>query len=561
MKNKKKKRSLQTYSLGTSKNGVVKIYNETPQEALAENDIAKAKAKYEAESNPWTMALTMLGNMGVQYGSSMMGSYGGAMSGAMQGGSALASMENGGEVGSETVEVEGEEVAEMPNGEMTEFKGPKHEQGGIKVTLPEGTKIFSDKLKVKGKSLADRKKAREGKMNNLLKRLDENPTDKILKQTIERTQESNQMEELADFQLQEFANILDGLQTFAYGTAKEGLKKMDNGGTIGDPRPYFSKGYDNTMYNDYIANYMLKNPDFNIDDEASRKALQKEVGVTQDGIFGPKTFEALQSKYPMQSVNELEPKGTVGTKMEISNPDLTIDLKNKMADTAKGADGNVVDINKTGNNNPGFTAGDATGMIGTAISVIGPYLQTLKNRAEDTPNINAYKNFGEDALETNEETQGYIAGQRDNAITRILRNRNATVARNRNSARGVNTMRALDLTADQNVNRAMSDIYDAFSRQMIGILSEKAGLENVQDQMVMSGEEKRDIADRMDKDNYRTQLAQNWANIGAGVQKIGQDINQSKENQDFMDILPDLSQYGLGYVYDENGNLTIEKVQ
>lgn len=46
-----------------------------------------------------------------------------------------------------TAEVEGEETAVLPDSELVKFKGKKHDQGGIKVDLPNGTRIYSEHTK------------------------------------------------------------------------------------------------------------------------------------------------------------------------------------------------------------------------------------------------------------------------------------------------------------------------------------------------------------------------------------------------------------------------------
>jgi hypothetical protein len=43
-------------------------------------------------------------------------------------------------------EVEGGETAITPNGRNIQFRGPKHNNGGIKTNLPAGTRIFSDRI-------------------------------------------------------------------------------------------------------------------------------------------------------------------------------------------------------------------------------------------------------------------------------------------------------------------------------------------------------------------------------------------------------------------------------
>lgn len=53
---------------------------------------------------------------------------------------------NGGLSGG-NAEVEKEEVLQQPNGQVNQVNGPSHELGGVDVNIPDGTKIFSDRLK------------------------------------------------------------------------------------------------------------------------------------------------------------------------------------------------------------------------------------------------------------------------------------------------------------------------------------------------------------------------------------------------------------------------------
>lgn len=48
------------------------------------------------------------------------------------------------------IEIEGGEFLLLPDGNLEVAKGPKHTKGGIDTILPEGTKVFSNKLKPKG---------------------------------------------------------------------------------------------------------------------------------------------------------------------------------------------------------------------------------------------------------------------------------------------------------------------------------------------------------------------------------------------------------------------------
>jgi hypothetical protein len=83
--------------------------------------------------------------------------------------------------GDAQIEVEGNEILEAPNGEMMKAKGPTHEEGGIAMNVPDGTKIYSDRLGMEGKTMQQRKAARERALARLEKYMDRNPADQLLK--------------------------------------------------------------------------------------------------------------------------------------------------------------------------------------------------------------------------------------------------------------------------------------------------------------------------------------------------------------------------------------------
>jgi hypothetical protein len=125
------------------------------------------------------------------------------------------------------VEVEGEEMYEMPNGQTGEFQGPKHENGGIPIALPEGTKIYSDRLKVNGKTMAARKEKREANIKKLEKLLTKNPSDRFIKEALQRQQETASLEEQQDMQMQEQANQQQAIQEQAMEEMLMGAAQQD----------------------------------------------------------------------------------------------------------------------------------------------------------------------------------------------------------------------------------------------------------------------------------------------------------------------------------------------
>ena len=208
---KKNKRKLSKYGLGTTQN----IPN--PSEIIAESHLNADKAVAEAKTNPAVVALQTAGNLAMQYGTANGGmgtvkgleKFGGVLDGIMTT-TGMASFAKGGKA-SGKIEVEGEEVVQTPNGKAVKVKGPKHEDGGVKLDVPPGTDVYSDRLEVGGESMADRKLKRDRRVKRLMKKLD--TKDKILTDSTKRELSELEMEDRRDMALQGIARSLDQLNT------------------------------------------------------------------------------------------------------------------------------------------------------------------------------------------------------------------------------------------------------------------------------------------------------------------------------------------------------------
>lgn len=591
------------YAYGTGRNQVVRNYLETPAEAMAENNIAKVKAMEEAESNKLAMGIDLIGNMALQYGAANGGQFGQIFSQAAVAGNQYASMGYGGTTGpgdktnekltaeqtaevnastgiefteeganqlfelmtgnsqTETrelnlgkykgtkyfnvkdqgtdfivnptksnpqnaagynkmikylkemnpgvtianngyvqfkdrmayggttgsnVEVEGKEVAETIDGTDIKFQGPSHEAGGIDVTLPAGTDVFSDRIKVKGKTMAERQTARKNKLN----KLEKNADNKVSKATLKRTDDNLEAQKQKDLEIQEIiSNMMNA------GKSKAAYGQTGNNGIL-----------------DLLKGLFTGN--------------QQEGNIDYDGI--DKTFEN------MGISDDASVSGA-----ETLNP--------KTGNFAPEGNGTTTSPNVSG------TFGNTVGLLGNLISSFSPRDTVLKNRATDTPNINAFEDFGNDGLEALEDSKGYIEGQKDSLLKDIDVSSTGAIKRNRNSSRGANTMRANDIAITQGANDSKEKAYNNFARQMMQIISQEAGMENQQDQVVMQGEQDRDLADRQDKDNFYTQLSQAMASMGKGIQQTGKDLNQANQQEMMMDMLQQLSKYGV--TFDGNNQL------
>lgn len=510
-------------AIQASRRGDDPTYIEDPNTALFENNIMKANAMQKVNSNPWTQGLDILGNLAIQYGTSMMNSgsstqtpggdsastegFGGFMNNLF--GNSKQMKAFGGKVKGSQVEVEGKEVGELPNGQLLEFKGPSHEAGGIDAILPGGTDIFSKRISIDGISMADRKKRREKQADKIKKNLDKNSTDVILKNTSKRVQEINEMEDAFDMNIQEMF------------TPKNN-QKFAGGGTVGvDPG----------------------NPNIS-------QWLQSLVGMDLNDNQGFVDYIPQNSDTYNFNASDLSAgKDMTGynTSDEIADMGTSPSSKNSFFDNILG---NI-------NSSSMPTVGDTLGIYGNLKQAYDPMNLTLENRAGDTPNINPFKDFGKDGLKTIQKSKGYIAGMRDKNIMDLNLAKSGAISRNRGTASGVNTQRALDLATDSQSNRSLNDIYSTFASQMMGILGQEAGMENQQDQMVMQGEAQRDLADRQDRDSFYTNLSRDKQAIGEALSRTGKSVNQIKGRSTNEKLLNQMSDYAEINIM--NGNINAKE--
>lgn len=579
------------YQNGTTPMG----YIPSPEEAIAANDIRLARADKKANENVWAstvipMAASILQNMVGGAGKSTVKTdtadataidKGAAMdytggSNNMTGTGNFMDMEEfmDGAFGKAyaafgksniegNVEVEGGEVIETAMGNQ-EVKGPSHENGGVDAIVPAGTKIFSDRLKgADGRTMAERKLARDKSLADIEKVLSNNTTDVALKNAHKRRKYVIEQEEQNDLMFQQMADMFNNVQSeikkFAYGTGPDGTDP-------GFDNITFSKGYGLDKFKPFLTKYASSQKDpvewGNVD---SRKAFQKMIGATEDGIFGKDTLAKADSYY--KNYVEPNPIETDSTILENISKGLSVEslpmnetAPNIEQGTTEKADSSTAGFGETAKNLgekiagviPNMTTGDMLSLYGDYLGTTDPLKNVLENRAGDQPNINHFKEFGKDAIEAVQNQKGYVEGQKANALKRLNTSSAAAKNRLRGSARGVNTMRALDLGVELNKNTTEAQIYDNFMRQMMGIAGMEAGLENQQDQMVMSGEQQKDIADRQDRDNFYTQKGVALNAKSRGVQEMGKDVNKLYENEMYKNLINQMGKY---FKFDSKGNI------
>lgn len=477
-------------------------------------------ATIEAQNNPWARAIETMGNMAINYGISSMQSplsqlgsntpIAGFLSkhsgDITKGLGAINTFSNtfglGGIANNIPIEAEGGELLETPNGSIKELRGPSHEQGGIDLIVPQDTEFFSKRvLGNNGLSMADRKRNREKKILKIQKLIEKEPNNLSLKKTLNKIKKDNEIEEQQDLQFMELLK-----SSMNNSIPKE---KFLLGGISGPKKPIratkATKTVPNTLSQDilnYVKNY--KQPENSIIDTP----IMAEKYPDADNSFISGVFkEPVQPPLKItKKALEYDPEEVVNGKqssLQIQGDDETV--KN------------------------GITFGDLIGIGGQLFSGLAPLYNNELNRKTDLPNINAFKNYGTDGLQTINNMEGTLDVLKNKALNSLWENRNATINNNRNSVRGVNTLRALDLATDSMINDKENAIYSQTAQQMMNILDNKAKLQNDRDRMVMTGDYQRDLADRQDKDNYFSNRAKDLSNLGYSLQNIGKNFNDVKE--------------------------------
>ena len=457
---------------------------ESPDQAIADNNIRLSRAQQKAMSNPLTQGLDIFGNIAMQVGSSMMskgisageGENGKGIAGFLNknqnfintllgGLNAGASFATGGVAGNKKINAEGGEVVETPDGLSQELVGPSHAEGGIDMTVPSGTEIYSDKLLgADGKTMAERKKAREKQISKIEKLLQKNPNDSALKKTLEKIKQNNDFLDKQDLSQMQFVKDL-----------VDSTNKFWSGGIAG------------------------------LDDEED-ESLEPIQGKSMDVILSNTPFSI--------------------------TPEMDARIKNTPTPQ--------INITQVPSKGKGFSLDDYLGgttfgdMLGMGANLFGPMAQmnnTLENRSATPVEQNWFKDYGKQALSKIQDQYGLLDDIRDNALSSLEKDRAGSISRNNASARSINTQRALNLATDAAINNNKSDLYSKFAQSMLGVKSQEAAQMDRNDQMRMSGEDKRAERELQNTDNFFNNMAKNISDKYRGIGETGKAINKIKERE------------------------------
>ena len=621
------------YANGSSAKGMnVNNYIISPAEALADYDIMMAKVEQKAMSNPWLPIVAAVGGAAQSFvgnSSNYINKGNFTTSGT---GLNLVDTTKQSPIGDRykkamgtnsiqaDAEVEGGEVYETPQGEVGEFQGPSHEQGGIPLEVgqdvEEGTKVYSDRLKLGKKTLAERKETRERQIANLEKIASEPLIDQAVKNATKRKMMAIQKEESADLAFQEKVNNMQQMadtMVAAYGTSMAGLQ--DN--PVGDSMRY-AWGTDDTGINppwmlpsSTIADY---DPDWK--DKMTMDQIQTIIGSDPDGTWGRKDRRKArqfikdknQSAFPSwarggkgitknqsdmeqaladedfqkqfrrvylgdpYSQEELDAQAAEDAEFYVPGEQIGVAKKENLPGTVFSRTlkniftGNKDKENKVEGVEEGAekpTAmgnlmrslpgmGDMTKIAGNILGMTSGIKTANEQRATDIPFQNVYRNAGEEAQRMLDNAKQGIETNKAQAIVKATSNTRGGMKGARNSARGVNQMRGMDWLYNTALNQQVADITAGAAEKISAIDMQKSGVSMNADQLKGQGEWQRMTADAAAKDAYYTALGLGRKDFATGLQQTGKDINSMKENKIIENLMKN---YGKWVGADGAGNL------
>ena len=499
MKNKKTKKSIKDlFAFGGTAMNI-----DSPSEDLAQAQNIAQQAMIGAMSDSTVAGLKGIGNMFINTGMSMasqgyangaggdseMGKFlknnMGSINSIVGLGQSATIQASGGRIGKSSINAEGGEVVDTPNGVPVELDGPSHASGGIDLEVPQGTEIYSKRLKGEdGKSMADRKKKREKEILKVQKLLEQDPTNNTLKKTLAKIKSNNDFIDEKDLSQMEFVkNLVNNIQnpksTFALGGTVDGFPNKPNITNYIDPLLWKNE-FGADSYDEIFANEYDPQPIINPYNKSSQSTIPD---ISKDTLFN-------------STPNVSSPETN-------SNFNLNSILGN-------------------------ITAGDAIGMFSNLFGPNAQMRNIAANKAATPTEQNAFKNYGDQALKKIQSQYGYIDGVKKEQLADAELSRQGTINRNNNSARSINTQRALNLATDAQMNELKSNIYNQFAAQTMGIIGQEAGQMAQNDQVRMAGEDRRAERELQNTDNFYSQLSKGISDMYAGVGRTGKSLNDIK---------------------------------
>ena len=458
---------------------------ENPDVAITRNNINIARAQNKADSNILANIVAGLGTAVGTYGNNFAPKFneGGDMRNNVTENILQGLMRNGNPQGvsvenaPKPATVEGGELIDRAFGGLEEVIGQSHEEGGVPTQLlpttptQEGDVVYSKDLSKDGLSMADRKIKREKQLAALEKKLKKNPSDTLLKQTIERLNLQIAKEDEKDIALQNAAREI-------YTDAPE--FKVGGQYTI-DP---------NTQK---ILDKLYQIPK---EEEKGKELGLSEVATILSGIYNTN-------------------KNGVPTQPDVE----------KTTKKEKGENG--VNNNFDFENAPTF--GDMLGIFGNYNNSVSSLQLAQAQRSADSPNRNFQDGLTEEMDKRYADLSALLRQENALANKDLDANFRAAMANTNNTARSAATKNALNTLALLVGNEAKEENLQGLLNSLYGLGNAQTQTALATEQAERKGEETRFENDIKDRDNYYSRIQQGLLDFGKGTSTIGKNVNDIKE--------------------------------
>lgn len=462
--------------------------------------------------------------------------------------------------GESQAEVEGGEIVQPPGEEATEIQGPTHEQGGVNLSVPSGTLVYSDTLKGEdGKTMAERKKNRDSKLAKILAALEVDPSNVVTKGTLERYMKTYAVEEQGDLMMQEVARMLDeGIESdfFRLGgrvSPQKAKKILKDGKVHGKPLTDKQRRFFGAMSNYQLGtgpggtdpyekrrnwmvspySYLPVGPE-QPDEFKEQPYEKKQVGMTSyppvtptppptaaapqfdltELLFGsnpPSAQQVAGATGQDQSFAPLALPMSKGATSQTTTPFTKQPLG--VTPTPVSAPKSANAVNKSGGNMD-------LGQLGGWIGILGNVGTTILNRAGDSKNKNYFDRFGMKALDENQKAMGAAATTLDVTRDQNLLATSGQTAMNRNRTRSTGVQSALDAVALSGQRQANNAAQANYANTLAELFGQRAGLQNQADQQQMAGAERAGVADIQDRDAFFTNMSKGVSNTAEGLMNM-----------------------------------------
>lgn len=509
------------------------------------------------------------------------------------------------------VEVEGGEVID-DGVQVEEVVGADHEEGGVDMDLPEGTDVYSKRVKhpKTGETMAERKKKREIAEQKAAEYLSKRQGDFYAKQTYKRVREANAIQDAEDMAIQEYFKTVEmakqkraseeqeqaemmqqfdedsmeqaegiqeqapqeEVQELALGVdgLEEEIKKKPT--TPYDPtHPNWTQNRDAWWNSEDSKGYSkidkkgIANPDYgysqwlkkrisvatpeDIQKEAEAMIKHANTNVVEKPLNTNASF--LSTNLEQNIPTDAMPGKGINDFSENDQGGYGDEFRSELTEDSESFEDSTIDKKR---NSYKRIEGDKLGYAGQSLKGIAPLLTTLTNNLNTEAPKNTGKNFGAEALQEIRGMEGLAGTEYQQALQQVNESANSFNNSLRNSASSINTLRAMRGMTEKTKEKMVTQAVSRYAQAKNQIAQMKARTLLMKNQMEVQGENRRfDIAEQQ-KDNFYTNLNEDLTNLGDSIVSKGKNLNQEEDNSNKLNLINSI--YGDGETsIDQFGNI------